>query len=215
MSASSATVTPPPPRACPSRAAPPEPRRLAPDPASRRLLDVELRKMFDTRAGFWLMASIGITAVLRDRARRRLRTRRRADLRHLRRRDRHPDGRDPADHRDPLGDQRVEPAQRTHHVHPGPAPQPGDRGEGRRRRARRRAWTIPVAFAVGALGNVVGPAIAGTDPVWDMIAHGVLADHRWATSSGLLMGFTLGVLIRNSAGGGRRLLRLRVRACRR
>ncbi len=29
-----------------------------------RLLDTELRKMFDTRAGFWLMASIGIAAVL-------------------------------------------------------------------------------------------------------------------------------------------------------
>lgn len=29
-----------------------------------RLVQVELRKMFDTRAGFWLMASIGIIAVL-------------------------------------------------------------------------------------------------------------------------------------------------------
>lgn len=29
-----------------------------------RILGVELRKMFDTRSGFWLIASIGITAVL-------------------------------------------------------------------------------------------------------------------------------------------------------
>ncbi|CUR56516.1 conserved membrane hypothetical protein [metagenome] len=29
-----------------------------------RLVGVELRKMFDTRSGFWLMASIGITALL-------------------------------------------------------------------------------------------------------------------------------------------------------
>ena len=29
-----------------------------------RLIAVELRKMFDTRSGFWLMASIAITAVL-------------------------------------------------------------------------------------------------------------------------------------------------------
>ena len=29
-----------------------------------RLVGVELRKMFDTRAGFWLMASVGIVAVL-------------------------------------------------------------------------------------------------------------------------------------------------------
>ncbi len=30
----------------------------------RRILSVELRKMFDTRSGFWLMTSIGVTAVL-------------------------------------------------------------------------------------------------------------------------------------------------------
>ena len=34
---------------------------------------------------------------------------------------------DPADRRDPVGDQRVEPAQRAHDVHPGAAPGPGDR----------------------------------------------------------------------------------------
>ena len=33
--------------------------RPAPSPPSR-LVKVELRKMFDTRAGFWLLASIGI-----------------------------------------------------------------------------------------------------------------------------------------------------------
>lgn len=40
-------------------------RREAPAPIPMsRLLDTELRKMFDTRAGFWLMASIGITAAV-------------------------------------------------------------------------------------------------------------------------------------------------------
>lgn len=40
-------------------------RRDAPAPIPMgRLLDTELRKMFDTRAGFWLMASIGITATI-------------------------------------------------------------------------------------------------------------------------------------------------------
>ena len=38
-------------------------RTIAPIPMSR-LARVELRKMFDTRAGFWLMASVGIVAVL-------------------------------------------------------------------------------------------------------------------------------------------------------
>lgn len=38
-------------------------RTITPIPMSR-LATVELRKMFDTRAGFWLMASVGIAAVL-------------------------------------------------------------------------------------------------------------------------------------------------------
>ena len=41
------------------------PQRAAPEPIpTGRLLAVELRKMFDTRAGFWLMSSIGILAVI-------------------------------------------------------------------------------------------------------------------------------------------------------
>lgn len=43
----------------PARAA----RTIAPIPLTR-LMGVELRKMFDTRAGFWLMASVGIVTVL-------------------------------------------------------------------------------------------------------------------------------------------------------
>lgn len=39
------------------------PRTITPIPMTR-LLKVELRKMFDTRAGFWLMASVGILSVL-------------------------------------------------------------------------------------------------------------------------------------------------------
>jgi hypothetical protein len=61
------------------------------------------------------------------------------------------------------------------------------------------AAAIPVAFGVGAVGNIVGSAIAGTDPVWDMTMTSF-----WQITLGnvigLLMGFTLGVLIRNSAG---------------
>jgi len=42
----------------------PRPRRqVSPIPTSR-IIAVELRKMFDTRSGFWLMASIGILAVV-------------------------------------------------------------------------------------------------------------------------------------------------------
>ncbi|WP_435744837.1 ABC transporter permease [Nocardioides sp. SYSU DS0663] len=53
-----ATLTPP-------LTPPPLAARPAPAPIPlRRLAKVELRKMFDTRSGFWLMASIGIVALL-------------------------------------------------------------------------------------------------------------------------------------------------------
>jgi ABC-2 type transport system permease protein len=59
--------------------------------------------------------------------------------------------------------------------------------------------SIPVAFAIGAVGNVLGTAITGTDRVWDLS----LGDGLYIVLGnvlGLLVGFMLGVLIRNSAG---------------
>jgi ABC-2 type transport system permease protein len=56
-----------------------------------------------------------------------------------------------------------------------------------------------VAYAVGALGNIVGAAITGTDPTWNLPADH-LALIVLANVLGMLLGFTLGVLIRNSAG---------------
>jgi hypothetical protein len=56
-----------------------------------------------------------------------------------------------------------------------------------------------VAFAVGAAGNVVGAAMAGIGPVWDQ----GLADVGYFALGNtllLLVGFTLGALIRNSPG---------------
>lgn len=56
-----------------------------------------------------------------------------------------------------------------------------------------------VAFAVGALGNLAGAAMEGITPVWDQD----LADVGYfalGTISLVLVGFTLGALIRNSAG---------------
>jgi hypothetical protein len=56
-----------------------------------------------------------------------------------------------------------------------------------------------VAFAVGALGNVLGAATAGLDPIWnqDLADVGYFA---LANTLLLLVGFTLGALIRNSPG---------------
>ena len=56
-----------------------------------------------------------------------------------------------------------------------------------------------VAYAVGALGNIVGAGITGTDPAWNLPADH-LALIVLANVLGMLLGFTLGVLIRNSAG---------------
>jgi ABC-type transport system involved in multi-copper enzyme maturation permease subunit len=61
------------------------------------------------------------------------------------------------------------------------------------------ALAMPVAFAVGALGNVTGSAIHGTDPVWDQGVSDVLYFFL-ANTLLLLVGFTLGVLIRASTG---------------
>ncbi len=56
-----------------------------------------------------------------------------------------------------------------------------------------------LAFAIGAVGNLIGAAISGTDLVWDIsftdAAYIVLGNVL-----GLLTGFMLGVLIRNSSG---------------
>src|SRR3954453_13684328 len=59
--------------------------------------------------------------------------------------------------------------------------------------------SIPLAFAIGAVGNLVGTAITGTNLVWDVS----LTDGLYIVLGnvlGLLVGFMLGVLIRNSSG---------------
>ena len=58
--------------------------------------------------------------------------------------------------------------------------------------------SILVALAVGAVGNVVGSQLAGVPTTWDMTVTEVLYILA-GNGLGLLMGFTLGVLFRNSA----------------
>lgn len=57
---------------------------------------------------------------------------------------------------------------------------------------------IVFALVIGALGNVVGAAINGIDPVWDLDAT-QLVYLVIGNILGLLIGFMLGVLLRNSA----------------
>ena len=59
--------------------------------------------------------------------------------------------------------------------------------------------SIPLAFGIGALGNLVGTTIAGVDPVWNLTVTNLLTIVL-ANVLGLLVGFMLGVLIRASAG---------------
>ncbi len=59
--------------------------------------------------------------------------------------------------------------------------------------------SIPLAFGIGALGNVAGTAITGADLVWDLTVVDLLTIVL-ANVLGLLVGFMLGVLIRGSAG---------------
>jgi ABC-2 type transport system permease protein len=61
------------------------------------------------------------------------------------------------------------------------------------------AASFCVALAIGALGNVVGAGIAGVDPVWN-ISAAQMATLILANVLNLLIGFMLGVLIRNSPG---------------
>ncbi|MEO7941910.1 MAG: ABC transporter permease [Marmoricola sp.] len=59
--------------------------------------------------------------------------------------------------------------------------------------------SMVVALAIGALGNILGTAITGTPRVWDdSFLH--LSEIVLANVLGMMIGFMLGVLIRNSAG---------------
>lgn len=61
------------------------------------------------------------------------------------------------------------------------------------------AASIVIAMAVGAAGNIVGSAIAGVDPTWDYNLRD-LAQVLLANEIGMLIGFMLGVVFRNSPG---------------
>jgi len=56
---------------------------------------------------------------------------------------------------------------------------------------------VSVAFAVGALGNVAGSALAGVDTVWD-ISLSMAPQIVLYNLVGMAIGFTLGVVLRNS-----------------
>jgi ABC-2 type transport system permease protein len=58
--------------------------------------------------------------------------------------------------------------------------------------------SMVVAFAVGALGNLAGSVLAGVDTVWD-ISLATAPQIVLGNLVGMAIGFTLGVVLRNSA----------------
>jgi ABC-2 type transport system permease protein len=59
--------------------------------------------------------------------------------------------------------------------------------------------SIPLAFGIGAIGNLLGTAIGQLDPVWDLTVINLLTIVL-ANVLSLLFGFMLGLLFRNSVG---------------
>ena len=138
--------------------------------------------MFDTRSGFWLMASIAITALLATGAVILLA----------------PDSELTYDTFAAaigfpmavilpmiailVGHQRVEPAQRADDVHAGPAPRPGDRGQG---------WSAPCSIGVVSMlrrlrasapsATSLGTAITGDRPGVGHLAQPTRLTSCWPT----------------------------------
>ena len=162
-----------------------------------RIVGVELRKMFNTRSGFWLMSSIGIAALLATAA----------TLLFA------PD--------DELTQEAFSAAigfpmavilpmvailsvtsewsQRSGLTTFTLVPH-----RGRVIKAKVAATLVIavgsmlLAFAIGAVGNVVGSAITGVDTVWDL-GFAELVMIVLANVLGMLAGFMLGVVLRNSS----------------
>ena len=186
--------------AIPVRTTPRAPRAeriIKPIPMSR-LATVELRKMFDTRAGFWLMASVGIVAVLATGA---------VILW----------APDEAITQETFSTAMGMPlsvvlpiiailsitseySQRTGLTTYTLVPWRG-RVITAKVLVALAIGVMSMAFAlvVGAVGNLLGSAITGLDPVWDITLES-FGYILLANILGMLMGFMLGVLFRSSSG---------------
>ena len=180
----------------PARASPTRPADFAPIPFSR-VVSVELRKMFDTRSGFWLLCSIGILSLLATSAV--IVFGSEADLTY---------GSFAAAIGFPMAvvlpiiavlsvtsewSQRTGLTTFTFVAHRGrviTAKAICAIGVG--------VVSMLVAAGIGALGNLVGSTIAGVDTVWDVTVAN-LALIVLANVLGMMIGFMLGVLMRSSA----------------
>jgi len=174
------------------------PRTTSPSIPLRRHIYVELRKMFDTRSGFWLMMSIVITSVLAT-----------AAIIVFAPDDQLTYENFAAAIGAPMtvilpmiGILAVtsEWSQRTGLTTFTLVPHRG-RVLGAKFLGATTVGIVAmfIALVVGVLGTVVGSAIAGVDPVWNVSVaeFGLIVV---GSVLGMLFGFMLGLLIRNSAG---------------
>jgi ABC-2 type transport system permease protein len=181
------------------RPAPTTPRRAGAEPIPMsRIVGVEVSKMFDTRSGFWLMTSVGITATIATIATVLFAPHRTFGYGNFAAAVGFPES-------------VILPmiavlavtsewSQRTGLTTFTLVPHRG-RVIGAKLIATLGVGvaSVALAFAVGALGNVVGSSIVGVPVNWD-ISIGNAALIFLADGLGMLMGFTLGVLIRSSPG---------------
>ncbi len=164
----------------------------------RRIVAVELRKMFDTRSGFWLMASIVLLAVVATTATIIFAPRDQLTYESF---------------ASAVGFPMAvilpivailavssEWTQRTALTTFTLVP------SRRRVLAAKALLTVAigavamvVAAGVGAIGNLIGTGIAGVDPTWN-VDLGEFAQIVLANEIGMLMGFMFGVVLRNSPG---------------
>ncbi len=173
-------------------------RQVASPVPLSRVVQVELRKMFDTRSGFWLMASIGIAALLATAAVILFAPDSELTYNNF-----------GAAVGAPMAvilpivailSVTGEWSQRSGLTTFTLVPHRG-RVIGAKAIASVLVAVVSMllAFAIGALGNLAGTAIAGTPVVWN-ISFAECLCIVLANVLGLLTGFMLGVLIRNSAG---------------
>jgi ABC-2 type transport system permease protein len=184
-------------RTDPASVVPRERQAYAPIPTAR-LLAVELRKMFDTRSGFWLVMSIGILAVLAT-----------AGTIAFAPEEAQTYGTFASAIGFPMAvvlpmvailSVTSEWSQRSGLTTFTLVPSRG------RVVAAKAACAIAVgvvsmflALGIGALGNLVGTAISGAPTVWD-VSVAEFSAIVLATVLGMLVGFTLGVVVRSSPG---------------
>ncbi|MDR7086347.1 hypothetical protein J2X11_001186 [Aeromicrobium panaciterrae] len=162
-----------------------------------RLVSVELRKMFNTRSGFWLMASIGIAAVLATGA-----TILFAPDSELNQNNFSAAIGVPMTIILPMIailSVTSEWSQRSGLTTFTLVPRRG-RAIGAKVIATVGVGVVSmvIALAVGALGNVLGSAIAGVDTVWNLSFQEFLLIVL-ANVLGMMLGFMLGLVLRNSS----------------